>query len=501
MDIRESDVANGNRPIDIINIAAAPNAIGPIKKPIAAVATLNAPVNATIIPNCFHVTSFVACDILPRATPKINSETDIVIIAIEPSNIAAEIGSIPITPTTTANNPVNAAIIPNCFHVTSFVACEILPRATPNRSKDTLIIAIAIAPFAISSTDSPNNLKVIIFTVIIPNTTIEPNNASKPFSEILARKYVEININPVNAVNARAEPAALDIFLLFFDNFLATGIIISTITDKSVAPKIAGTAVMTAMVKNIDVANKFPTNTVIFFAAFAPLSISFVFFISFLDKGIKLSITFSKLVIALFANFDHIEDITNSIIALFNDDASSLMSFAVLFALLKVFSFFFNERDNDNKELVLPTNISVNFPITLFLIILSILQLTFLNAFIISGAELINLITALRSLSLIFKSSFAFLNTFDISFTFWFPIMISFNEIFLSLLNASTREDNPPFLFCLSIFLIIASATFSEDLSLNLAIAGIGVLPTCFKIAFERSDIAFVIFFVSSTIF
>ena len=78
--------------------------------------------------------------------------------------------------------------------------------------------------------------------------------------------------------------------------------------------------------------------------------------------------------------------------------------------------------------------------------------------------------------------------------------MISFNEISFSLLKASTRAAIPPPFFCFSISFIMASATLSEALLLNLATEGKLVFP-CFPSSTASLSIAFLIPFVSSSMF
>jgi hypothetical protein len=211
--------------------------------------------------------------------------------------------------------------------------------------------------------------------------------------------------------------------------------------------------------ENIDEINKYPVSAVIFFAVFVASFIIFLFSASFIEKIVNLSNMFSIFETPLFASFVHIDANAISLIALFRDDVSSFMSLITLFALLKVFSLIFSNVDNVNKEFS-PINKILNFSITLFLISLFALLPTFCNDSIICGAAFISLIMLLKSLSFIFNFSFVSLNILDIIFIFNLPKMISFNEISLSFLNESTRVENPPPLFCFSIFFIIASATF-----------------------------------------
>ena len=465
--------------------------------------------------------------------------------------------SIPTTATAPANTKVNNAITATCLNVTPFVAFVILLSVTLNNIKDKLIISILIAPFAIAFNDSPNSLNEMMLTATIPSIKIDPNSAGTPVFAIVART-IDVNaIIPDNVNNIIEGMIAFLKCLLFLDNFLATGIILPTIFDRSIAPNIAGPAVTAAIARNIDVINKLPASTVILLAALAPFLIISLFFVSFLAKGKILVIVLSKLLIPTDANFAHNAAKINFLIALFNEDARSLRSFAalapflisllffvsffekliilvnalsislipldasldhndvniklhitlfndddsstisfdILLALRKVFSFFCISFDIVNIEF-LPTKISLNFLITSFLIMRSILQLTFDNDFIICGAALISLITASRSFSFMSNSSWAFLNTFVMSFTFRFPIRISFNEIFFNLLNASTTEVSPPPVFSFSIFFTIASATFSEALSLNLAMAG--VLLISFPSFIASLSIAFLMLLVSS---
>ena len=288
------------------------------------------------------------------------------------------------------------------------------------------------------------------------------------------------------------------IFFLFLISVSAIEEILSTILFKSVAPNVAVIALEAPMANNNDVTNKFPARDLIFFDTLVPSLISFLFFVSFVAKGINFSKTSSILLIPLDADSAHIDAKSNDNIALFKCDVMSIIFFDTLFALSNIFPFSCNSCDIDSKE-SLPTSISLNFLIILFLIIKFILQLTFDNAFIISGAALTILMRLLSSFLLIFKSSFASLNIAINFLILKFPEMISFKEISLSLLNASTREDNPPPLFCSSMFFIIASATFSEALSLNFTTRAFDPFPCCI-IAFSRPIIAFLMPLVSSRI-
>ena len=297
-------------------------------------------------------------------------------------------------------------------------------------------MAIAIAPYNIFFFAFPNILNVKILIATTPARTSAPNNVPLAFSATFIRNIDDISIRPVNAVNISAELAALRIDLLFLDNNLAVGIMAFTIKRNANAPNVPISAGTIEMVKNIDVTTRFPINTVIFFAAFVPASISFLFF--------------------------------------------------------------FNSLDIVNIEF-LPTKISLNFSITFVFKINTTPKLTLDKEFTISGAAFINLMMLLSSFSFIFKSSFDFLNIFFICFNFLFPKKISINEIFLSLLNASISEFNPPPVFCLLMFFAMASATISDALSLNFATVGILGFP-CFNITLERLSIAFLIPFVSSRI-
>ena len=286
---------------------------------------------------------------------------------------------------------------------------------------------------------------------------------------------------------------------LFLDRLCTPGIRSSTIFDSNFAPNTAGPPLTAAIVKSIDESNKLPARGVIFFDIFAPCSIFFLFFTSLSDNGINSSITVFKFFTPPDANFAHNDANNNFLITFDNDDAISLTSLIVSFALSKSFSFFFND-DAISKTEFAPVNISPNFFIVSFLISLLIFLLTFNSAFTISGAALMSLIIGLSSLSSIFKSSFASLNISDIFLIFILPKIRSFNEISLSLLNASTRAAIPPPLFCFSKSLIIASATLSEASSPNFATVGILVLP-CFPISAASLSIAFLMPFVSSSMF
>ena len=329
--------------------------------------------------------------------------------------------------------------------------------------------------------------------------SIEPNNTGIPIIAIAARNTDDTVINPVTATSISDAPIDSLICSLFLERLCTPGIRFSTIFDSNFAPNIAGPPVTAAKVKSIDESNKLPTSGDIFFAIFAPCSISFLFFTSLLDSGINSSITVFKLFTPLDANFAHSDANNNFLITFDNDDAISLTSLIVSFALSKSFSFFFNDEAISNIELV-PVNISPNFLIVSFLISLLIFLLTFNNAFTISGAAFISLIIGLSSSSSIFKSSLASLNISDIFLIFSLPKIRSFKEISLSLLNASTSAAIPPPLFCFSKSFIIASATLSEASSPNLATVGILALP-CFPISVASLSIAFLIPFVSSSIF
>ena len=204
---------------------------------------------------------------------------------------------------------------------------------------------------------------------------------------------------------------------MFLESCLARGKTTATITLKSKAPNIAGSTVMIDAVKNIDVIKRFPINTVIFFAAFAPASNSFLFLESFFANADKLFNIISIALIPRIAKCDHIAAHTIFLIDLLNAVASSLMLFAAPLALSKVFLFFCNVFAIVNTEF-LPTNTSLNFPMILFLIILLSFLPIFANDDIISGAELISLMILFKSFSLIFKSSLAFLKIFPINFIF-----------------------------------------------------------------------------------
>ena len=382
---------------------------------------------------------------------------------------------------------------------TPFVAFVILPRAIPNNRSDTLIIDIPIEPTTIVFSDLLIILHVKIFNLTIPIIRTEPNSAGTPVTATVARNKDDTAIRPVNAVNISAEPIALPICLLFFDSFLAIGSVLSTIFDKSLAPNIAGPPVIAAIVKNIDVNNKFPTRAVIFFATFVPSLIFFLFSVNFFDKVNNLFIEESIFLIPLFAFFENNDAKNNLNIDFANDDDSSETDFEILFAFSNIFLFFTNNTDIDNIEFFSPINISLNFLIVLFLIILLIFQPILFNAFIISGAAPTSLITLSRSFFFTFKSFSTSLNIFVNIFIFCFPRIKSFNEISFSFLNESIIADNLPPLFCLSMLFIIACATLSDALLLNFATAGIDV-PLCFVIAFDRLSIDFLIPFVSSRI-
>ena len=263
----------------------------------------------------------------------------------------------------------------------------------------------------------------------------------------------------MSAVILRDSFAPLSILFLFLMMFFAMLITQFVVSFKKSAPTIAGSPVKIAKVKYKDVINSLPISVDALFAAFAALSKLSLFFVSFLHNGSILSNKVSKLLIPKVATFDNSADKINFHIAPFSADISSLIFFALFAADVNVFSFFCKDLATVNKEF-LPTNKSPNFLMTSFFIMRLILRLTFDNALITSGAALISLMITLRSFSFIFKSFSAFLNTFDISFTFCFPKIMSFREISLRFRKASIIADIPPPFFSFSMLLTIASATF-----------------------------------------
>ena len=213
------------------------------------------------------------------------------------------------------------------------------------------------------------------------------------------------------------------------------GIILSTIFSKIIAPSIAGPAVIDVVVKNNVVVNKLLASSDIFFEFFAAISNSFLFL--------------------------------------------------------------FNKIDSDNIDFFPPIKISLNFSIIFFLIILLTPHPILFNDFTSSGAELIILITLDNSSLSIFNFPCKSSIILDTCFSFSLPTIISFKDIFLRFPNALIIEDKPPPLFCLLIPFVMASATISDALSLNFATVGIAVF-FCFKSAFVRLSIDFLIPFVSS---
>ena len=422
----------------VINkIAIDPIIIGIDSGPIAATPRPRDMIEPVSVITSFIFIFFVDFDIIESDFAKGINAIPITAIDTEPINMNGATAGIPNIAITPPNNTVSVAITPICLKLTSFVALVILPSPIPNKTKDVLITNITREPintffFALASI-----LNVKEHIVTIPTIRIEPNIAGPPVNAIVARNTEDTAIRPVNAVNIIADPIALFISLLLFDSFLAIGIVLSTIFAKSFAPNIAGPAVTTAIVKNIDVTNRLPIRVVVFFAIFTPSFISFLFFLSFLDI--------------------------------------------------------------DNIEFFAPNNISLNFLTVSFLIIKFTSKPILNNAFTISGEALINLIILSRVFFFIFKFSSAFLNIFDNIFIFCFPIIISFNEMSLSFVNASIIEVNPLPLFCFFILFIISFATISEALSPNFATAGIGFIPLFLK-DFERLSIAFLMLFVSSRI-
>ena len=233
-------------------------------------------------------------------------------------------------------------------------------------------------------------------------------------------------------------------FFLFFVSFSATGVIVSIIFDKHFEPNVANNPVPAAIVKNIDVTNKLPVRIVMFFDTFKASSKFFLLFLRVMLKGIKLFIVVSIFFVAFVDIFANNDVRNNFIIVLFSEEINSLRSFMASFALLKVSLFFCNTFDIINKDEDSPINIFFNFSIVLNLVSIKTFILIFDNDSIISGAALIILRTLSKVFLFIFKSSFDLFNIFDIRFNFILPTIISFNEMFLSLLNALTRVDIPP---------------------------------------------------------
>ena len=165
-------------------------------------------------------------------------------------------------------------------------------------------------------------LSIILFKIIAPNS------AGIPVTAIVASIIDVTAISPVHAVSNIDESIDLFICLLFLESFSTTGIILSTILFKIIAPNSAGPPVTADIVKNIDVTNKLPVRTVICFAVSFPFSISLIF-ISFFDKDDNLSIIDSMLLIPFSENLANSDAENNLNITLFNANTSSLIFFAI----------------------------------------------------------------------------------------------------------------------------------------------------------------------------
>ena len=305
-----------------------PNPIGIDNTPNPAIGVPIANNEPAKVRTCFILRFSVAFETSPIADAKILIPNDIRGITNEPRATHAATAGIPIAAVARAKTTTVPAIIPTCFHVTFSVAFVILPSAIPYKINDVPINAIITEPIKMFFLALFNILNVKIFIATTPITTAEPINAGIPITAIDASAKDATPIIPVNATNKRDEATALPRCLLFLDNFFAAGTIISIIFDITFAPNIAGIPTTAAAVKNIDDINKLPTSAVIFFAVFLLFSISFLFLDSFLDSGINLSTVFSILSIPILATFAHIDVKANFLIALFNEDTSSLIGFA-----------------------------------------------------------------------------------------------------------------------------------------------------------------------------
>ena len=300
--------------------------------------------------------------------------------------------------------PNIAGIPKTAIAVRSVDDIVIIPVNTTSPSAVTIALPICFLLF--ESVFTAGTIKSAIL-----DTTIAPNIAGIPKTAIIERNIVDTVIIPVNTTSPSAGLIDLLILSLFFASILAAGTIWSTILDKRNAPNNAGKPVTAIVVRIRDDNNKLPTSKDIFLDTFVPFSISFLFFVSFWDKEINLSTTESMIFIPLDATFTHSDAQSNFHIALFNADARFLIFFATSIELCIVFLFFCNLLDIDSIEFA-PINISLNFLIVSFLIILLTFLLIFDNAFTISGDALISLTIAFTFFLSIFKSSSAFLNNF-----------------------------------------------------------------------------------------
>ena len=276
-----SDFKNGFNAKDNATNAIEPNIIGADSRPAIDTASPRDNIEPDTSKVCENFNFSVALDNLPNAEPKINNPIDITAIDIEPSIIKADTAGIPNNATAPPNKSVIETITAICLNVTFSVALVILPSAIPNKSKDTLIIAIITEPIKISFLNLLNILNEITFTDTTPSITSEPNSAGIPLDAIEVSAKDANAINPVNTTNEIDAPIALVIRLSFLDIFLAIDVSESTNTDTTIAPNIAGMPIKAVADKNIDVANIFPISMVNLLATFAPFLIFFSFFESF----------------------------------------------------------------------------------------------------------------------------------------------------------------------------------------------------------------------------
>ena len=235
-----SVLTNMRKDIPIVVKATEPNAIGIERTPIPATDKPSFHIALAKVEMCFFVSFSVDFAIFPSALPKSINEIDIADITADPRAMAAAIGSIPITPIATANNPIKAAIIPNCFQETPFVASVIFLSAIPNRIKDTLITNMTSDPINTFFFALFNILNVELQILTIPTITSAPNNAGMASTATTERNTAVTIMSPVNAASISAEPIAFLISLLLFESFFATDMVLVTIFDKSFAPHNAG---------------------------------------------------------------------------------------------------------------------------------------------------------------------------------------------------------------------------------------------------------------------
>ena len=139
-----SVVAKGFNVDDRIPTANAPSPIGMSNIANPATAPPNAIINPPTASACFIVTFLVFSTTIPIVVANGLKANPIIAIAIEPSIIGTS--NAPVNATVPANKSVNPATASTCFIVTFLVFSTIIPIVVANGLKANDIIAIAIEP-------------------------------------------------------------------------------------------------------------------------------------------------------------------------------------------------------------------------------------------------------------------------------------------------------------------------------------------------------------------